>query len=288
MSTVEERDAAGGFAALSALKFDEDSRTIPRMIAEDEFEDVTIERVVEGGDGWCFLSWGGGITAGFVCPDGVVVKVGDHVRIFGGAGLGGRKHGWALNGEVVEWQTPWERFAKRVEWLASYDREKRERAERDREKWTAAYEGLPGPLKARIDRFVAEHGSFDGFLIDMGGYEMFICAEAAKFAQAARVAVAMWGTHGAVEQFCAVEQFWAMPVAPGHAEGTREEGTVFAVEPSTDEERWLLWAWALNSGAYAYDHERQRRVLGHEEGHSGNTFGGACSLAWALLRGEEV
>lgn len=216
----------------------------------------------------------GGVAVGIGLPDDhnpdkFEPKVGDTITVYGG--LGRRAHGIDINGREMYWLTPLERVAEYVRWLADHDRRKREEFAREKPDLDGRYDALPAPLKARIDRF---RGEAADFRIDAEGYELFCCAEAAKFAQAARDAVETGADADAVNDF------WAR--------SDREAGTVWEKEPDVPEVRWLLWAWALNSRAYDYDHERQRLALDCDEGHSGNTFGGAMLLAHALLEGRDV
>jgi hypothetical protein len=264
MTTI---DQAGDIDEFTRLKADQDPRTIEQMIADDETYDVVIDKVEEGTDGWWTVQWDGMGTS----VRGAQPAIGDTITFYGREF--GERHGWALNGEVVEWKTPWERFAERVAWLADYDRRKREEFGIQQPKLDAAYDALPAPLKARIDRFRA---AAPDFRIDSEGYEMFCCTEAAKLAQASRDAVA---TGADADE---VDRFWDTP------EMRQAVGAWAKDEPAVPEQRWLLWAWSLNSAAYDYDHERQTRVTGLDGGHSGNTAGGSFSLAFALLEGADV
>jgi len=234
-------DRAGDVDEFTRLKADEDPRTIEEMIAQDEYADIVVEKAepYSDGSGYWTVVWDNGTGTGVKAPEGVEIKVGDTIRFYGqGAGsVGGRKHGWALNGEVMEWLTPWERFAERVKWLAGYDRDKRERFAKDKARMDARYEALSPPLKARIDRFRAESADFR---IDSEAYEMVACVDADLIANHLRPRVEAGEDAAAV-----VKEFYDLP-------------------------------W-----------EKQVEI-GIDQGHSGNTFGGACSLARALLLGEKV
>lgn len=223
------------------LRNQEDGRTIEQMIADDTFEDVEITAVEPpletDGERWQSAGWGSTWT-GFRLPANLnEIRVGDKIRLYGGAGLGDTKHGYALNGKMIEWFTPWERFARRVEWLANYDREKRERFARDQEKMDARYEALSPPLKARIDRFRRERVDFR---IDAEEYEMVACVDADRIAEKYRPRVEAGESPEAV-----IEEFYKLP---------------------WDEQKALIPEL--------------------DDGHSGNTFGGACALARALLAGD--
>lgn len=237
MSTMTDR--AGDVDEFARLKADDDPRTIDEMVAADEYIDITVEKATryEDESGWT-IEWdsmGTGVTA----PPEVHVNPGDTIRFYGltGDGFGGQRHGWALNGFLIEWLTPWERFAERVQWLANYDREKRERFVKERDEMDTRYEALSAPLKARIDRFRAERADFR---IDSEGYEMFACVDADHIANLLR---------------------------PRIEAGEDPDAVV-------DEFKDLPWDDQVAAGI--------------QEGHSGNTFGGACMMARRLLKGEPV
>jgi hypothetical protein len=220
------------------------------------------------------VQWDNGTTTALEFLEGMEPKPGDALRLYPHGGLGVRSHGHALNGKLIRWETPLERESQNLDWLAKHDREKRERFAEARADLLADHASLPEPLQRRVSRFARER---DDFWIDSGSYEMFCCKEAARFAETASAAVDLRAN---AEE---VDEFWSMPL--GSTEGCRKPGSVFAEEPEYPVSRWLLWAWALNSKTYGYDFKRQKKVLDCADGHSGNTFGGAMSLAWALLEG---
>lgn len=155
-----------------------DGRTLIEMRESEPHYTVTIETAEYDGEATT-VSFANGITTWL---RGREVKVGDHVTFWDGhsfAMLGGYRYGWAHNGELVEWLTPFERVARRVADLAKHDRDRRERMERDAEKRANDFAALPAPLKARIDRFAAEKPDF--WL--NGDYELFCCTEAARIAE---------------------------------------------------------------------------------------------------------
>lgn len=233
--TALATDRAGDVDEFARLKADEDPRTIEEMIEQDEYEDIVVTEARAGSDGHWSVQWGSTGT-GFHLPDGEI-KVGDTIRIYGSAQLGGRRHGWALNGKLVEWRTPWERLVERVSWLAQYDRDKRERFAKERVQMDARYEALSPKLKARIDRFRSEQADFR---IDSEGYEMYACVDADVIANYLRSRVDAGEDADAV-----VTEFYDLP-------------------------------WD------------EQMKIGLQEGHSGNTFGGACALARRLLKGLDV
>lgn len=219
---------------LRAVMDTPDGRTLVEMREAEPHYDVVVEKVEPGKNGMHVTVDG---AIGMFLPIRAI-SVGDVVTIWDGHPelfVGGERHGWALNGELVEWLTPFERIAKRVQWLADYDRRRREEMERGAEQRHRDYESLPAPLKARIDRFAAERPDF----WMNGAYELYCCTEAAKIAEYLRPRVEAGGDPEAV-----VRAF--------------------------------------------YDSVHDQADCGIDDGHSGNTFGGACSLARALLDGSEV
>jgi hypothetical protein len=245
--SIDPQDQAGDIDRLRALKMDADPRTIGEMIADDSYEIVTVTAVEHGKDGWHYITTDAGYTTGV---QGAEPKAGDTVWIYDD-GWGGNRHGWALNGKVIEWHTPWERFAERVRWLADHDRRQREDFARDRGKLDAKYEALPVPLKLRIDRFRRESPSFR---VESEAYEMAAVGDAPKIARA-----------------LATARGWALD----------DELAVADVGVSTEDITTAVKAF------YDLDYEAQKAMVPDlDEGHSGNTFGGAVSLASGLLTGQ--
>lgn len=99
-----------------------------------------------------------------------IISPGDVVRCYGWPG--GSRYGHAINGELVIYQTRFERFASRMEMLAGFDRDKRIRWAKQKAQAEEIYEKLSQPFKVRIDRFKAKDPTF---IFDMM-YEMIPCA----------------------------------------------------------------------------------------------------------------
>lgn len=216
---------------LRACLDSEDGRTLIEMREAEPHYTVTVESAEYNGKGSTVTCEG--LTTYLA---GREVKTGDEITYWDGNAalyLGSLRHGWAHNGELVEWLTPYERIAKRVAGLAEHDRRNRERLERGAEKRAKDYAALPEPLRVRIDRFVAARSDF---WINSGDYELFCCTEAVKIAEHLRPLV----------------------------EAGREPG----------EFHDLPWDKQVAAGV--------------SDGHSGNTFGGACRLASCLLAGHAV
>jgi hypothetical protein len=183
--------------------------------------------------------------------------------------------GLDLNGSRVFLMTDQEIEAQRALQAARMDRQKAERFERERERLDADYEALPQVFRDRIDRFRANNPNFRE---EFESYEMFVCKEAVQLAERAREAVAS-GEHAAE-----VAAFWADPAKLAAA---GDPGEPWAEPEGPPEVRWLYWARALNSAAYDYDYQRELRVTGMSDAHSGNTAGAAFLLARAYIESPE-
>lgn len=231
MSSQKDQDE------FTALQESDDARSIEEMISDDRYEEWPIEKVEVGEDNSYSVTFDRSTGTTLTMPEGKSVKVGDMLRLYPG-GFGCMRHGFAINGEVIEWKTPWERFADRVKGLAAYDRRKREDFTKQQAELDRKYEALPAPLKARIDRFRAADPKFR---MDAEAYEM----------------AAVWD-------------------APKIAEALRPE-----VDAGEDPEV------VVNRFRDLSFEEQNAKVPGLDQGHSGNTFGGAVMLAYRLLAGLE-
>jgi hypothetical protein len=250
MSATETRPWEHLLGRLREIIHTDDPRSIDEMIAEDEHHDWVLDKVeppTEPGGYW--FAQADGVGTGFKMPEGRELKVGDTVRLYGPEF--GTRHGFAVNGELIEWKTPWERLADDVAYAAAADREDRERFDADHQRLDAIYEGLPAPLKRRIDRFRAEDPTFR---MRSEAYEMAAVGDAPKIARA---------------------------LAAQHGWDLTADLKATAVEDD-EIERAIRAFWDLD---YA---EQRRLVPDLDDGHSGNTFGGACSLAAGLLYGHEL
>lgn len=180
MSRVDT-DRAGDIGEFEELKRGLDTRLIPQMKAEDDYEDSTITKVEPYTDGHGWSVSMGSLCLGVPRIEGKPEPhAGDTIRVYS-KGLGFAFHGIDLNGVEVFYRTPYERLAERVRWLAEYDRKQRERLAEQGSEYEAQVAALPGPLRERIKRFERQSPSF---WLDSGGYELFCCTEAAKIAEA--------------------------------------------------------------------------------------------------------
>jgi hypothetical protein len=158
-----------GCEALASLFSSDDTRSLAEMIADDPVTEYTVEKAERGKDGW-EVSFDDGLV-GFFTTD-KPIKRGDTLGLYvGGRGaFGSMRHGFAINGDVVEWKTPWERYADRIKMLAGHDRSRREEAEQARADIAVWIEQLRGPYRARIERFRSARPTFD---MDGGSYETY-------------------------------------------------------------------------------------------------------------------
>lgn len=255
---IDTTDRAGDLETLRNLKEADDPRTIAEMKADDDnFEEGEVTSV-ERADATGFEVLYDGSTGLFVprIEGKPEPKVGDVIRVYGA--FGQPFYGIDLNGVEVFWRTPWERFANRIAMLAGFDRDNRETFAREREAMDRRYDELPPPLKARIDRFRAERADFR---IDSEGYEMAAVGDAPKIARA-----------------LARQEGWALD------ENLRACRGVVGGEPIPEPE-----VDRVAKAFFDADYTEQRQLVPDlDEGHSGNTFAGACSLAYRLLAGLPV
>lgn len=218
------------------------------MIEADECDEVEVETARGTGNGW-EISWSGGTTA-FVLYDGEI-KPGDIVTWYPSAKLGARHYGWALNGELIEWATPWERLSRDIEVWAERDRRQREGLDTLIEEMDAAYEALPEPFKARIDRFRAEDPNFR---LNGERYEMAAVGDAPKVAEALKPQI-----------------------------------EALAISREDDEEAWLKAVADIFDEFRDQPFDKTKEMVPDlQEGHSGNTFGGAVGLGYRYACGLEV
>lgn len=148
----------------------QDPRSLEQIIAEDtEIEEHLIEGVTVSGDHSCQIEFDGGWCGFFTFPeDEPFPEIGDALRIYGS--FGRPRHGFAINGKIIKYETPFEQFASRIAMLADFDRTHRESLERERVDMAKWYDLLEGPFKARIDRMRDKKPDFD---VDGGSYEMY-------------------------------------------------------------------------------------------------------------------
>lgn len=150
---------------------------------DDDYEDSIITEVTEDKDGeWYSLSMessGIGMRKAYDDhpPHGIVPKVGDTFRMYGGRGFAPR--GLAINGVLVYWHTPDEEKEVHRLMVERMQAERREKYEKERPALDAQYDALPDIFKQRIDRFRANNPDFRW---EYEGYELFCCTEAVKLA----------------------------------------------------------------------------------------------------------
>jgi hypothetical protein len=176
--------------------------TIPEMIAADpDRRDTLVKDCTRQTDGWSITGvygWSFWLTDDRNTKN-MEPHVGDSVSLYGA--IGRPIHGIDLRGESVYWLTPKEREAERAVWLAKYDREKRERYERDREQNDATVASLPELLRKRMERFRMDSPEEDR--LDEG-YELFCCQQAAVIAEIVKREMPNLDTSAGIEWFRAL------------------------------------------------------------------------------------
>lgn len=143
------------------------------------WEKGTIEKVDTDKDGDHLISAG----VGCFClsgKHGVTPKVGDTVELYGD-GFGRPIEGVRINGQTVFQNSDEQIEINRKEWIRKNQEEKQRKFDENKAELDKSYEALPPEFRARIDRFRAKNA---GFRVNMEGYEMFVCGEAVKMAQA--------------------------------------------------------------------------------------------------------
>jgi hypothetical protein len=127
--------------------------------------------VMEGGTGF-------GFKAEYLGPM-KQPEVGDMIRVYGG--WGDRTRGVDLRGEPVFYKTPDQLAAEHEEWKAHHKERQRKTFERNRRKLDRQFAALPPEFQRRISWFRAWNPDFR---VENEGYEMMVCVDAVKIAEA--------------------------------------------------------------------------------------------------------
>lgn len=106
-------------------------------------------------------------------------EVGDLCRVY--AGWGDRIRGVDLRGEPVFYKTPDELAAEHEQWKIDWKERKRKNFEKNRRKLDRQFAALPDVFQRRISWFRANNPDFR---VDNEGYEMMVCVDAVKIAEA--------------------------------------------------------------------------------------------------------
>jgi hypothetical protein len=243
--------------------------------ASGQWEDweVTKAEAYESGDGGFFEA--DHVGTGY--PPGLerAPQIGDTIRVYGG--FGQETRGAAFH-DGDELRTLWFRTKSvievdRAEWLLEHETAQHERFEEGAGKLDDLYEGLPAPLKRRIDRFRAEDPDFR---VTGEAYEMAACAEAGRLYR--RAFDPEWGK--------ALKAAGVKGPKPGLSkpsyEWTEEDGTLDWED--TPENRLVAFD-AINSKLNGYNYKLMHQLMPEmDDGHSGNTWGHAFVFARALVR----
>lgn len=87
--------------------------------------------------------------------------------------------GWKVGGKWIARKSDETFEAERTEWLAKYERDKRDRLDSNRADWTARESYLPDWLRDRITTFHEKGG--EQFELEGWGYELIVCELAALY-----------------------------------------------------------------------------------------------------------
>lgn len=150
-----------------------------KSFADSEFEDRLIAEVSDAGDsftmdnGWSFF-----------CDKkyGVALAPGQRVRLWG-RGVGYPVRGLAIDGKIVYYRTKEQDEADHREQVARRQQQKRDDFETKRNEYDTRIAALPGPFRARIERFQATGPDWRW---EFEPYELFCCEEAALLVTHAR------------------------------------------------------------------------------------------------------
>ena len=247
-------------------------------LADTDYEDVTIESMEAGKDGYT-LTFRDGLT-GFFSWDGPPPEVGGMLRVYTTMLFGHPRNGHAyFTGgglHAIEYKSKAEREAERQQVAREYG-DRRTRGNRESRERYPDLSFLPLPLQRRIQRFrdeATEHYHEP--------YELAPVLEAARLFERVQdpafgAELKRRGIKAPADGYRDVHQFrW--PRGEGRTDW-----------PDTPE--WRLTALvAINSDLNDYDYELQEKVYPEiDRGHSGNTWDHAVVFARALLRdGDEA
>jgi hypothetical protein len=159
-----------------------DQQTLDAMAKDMEFQESTLTRVhreetekgllegwtIQDTDGWCLFIRG----TEFILPP----KVGETLRTYG-KGFGYPVRGIMVGGRVFSYETSDQMDASHEAERASQDAKKKAAFEAGLPEFNAKIAALPAPFRERMEEFLATSPDWGW---KMGGYELFVCTEAAK------------------------------------------------------------------------------------------------------------
>lgn len=223
-----------------------------------EYRDLTITKVDPQKSGWLITSSDGW---SFYVPDkGVEPRVGDSARFYG-RGIGSIVRGLDVAGREIFYRTPAEQEEQNKRDVERMAQEQRDRFEKNRPQLDADFNDLPLEFQLRISGLRDRNADFRW---KYEGYEMMVCVDAVKIANACRDAQT--------------------------GERLRKLGIRLKEGEWDDTPAGRLSAFgAINSAANGYQYKLQEEVIpGLSDGHSGNSFGAAMRLAWLYLEHSEL
>ena len=148
---------------------------------DKSFDDMVITQVTESdSDSDAYWSIMAGSTGfGMGKEYGVEPKVGDKIRMY--THLGSSIHGIDINGEEVFYHTKDQQEEERKTRKEKGDDSKKIEFEKSRKELDAKFDSLPEVFQERIMRFRAKNPDFRW---KFESYEIFVCTEAVKIAEA--------------------------------------------------------------------------------------------------------
>lgn len=183
------------------------------MKDDTEYEEAMIARVVPDENGYTLHRTDGWAMHCPPIPDGYLPEAGDMARFYG-PGIGRPVRGLVINGHVAFYLTPEEQEAQHQADLRSHEQKLRDDFERNRLELDAQFAALPAVFQKRLARYRANQPNFRW---KYEAYEMSVCVDAVKMAQALKTPEAVVAYHklGWEEQQAAVPGLFA-----GHSGNT--------------------------------------------------------------------
>jgi len=161
--------------------------------SDTEFEEEIITKVTDEEDYYSIVTennWCSGVEKKY----NIRPIVGTKVRFYG-KGLGSPIRGLMLDGKMVFYRTQQEQAEKDEQSTIDYYIDQRQEFEKNKTELDAKYNALPDIFKKRIDKFRRNNPDFRW---KYESYEMFVCTEAVKIAEALKTvdAIKSWSGVG--------------------------------------------------------------------------------------------
>lgn len=151
-----------------------------------EYRDEVILSAEESQDGWTIALEDKSLF--FVSKEwGVEPHPGDTARFYG-KGVGSPVRGLDINGQECYYRTPEEEAKRHAQWVRDFEAKKRAEFEKNKATLDEQYQKLPEVFQRRIDKFRTNNPNFRW---KYEAYEMFVCTEAVRIAEALKTANAI-------------------------------------------------------------------------------------------------